>query len=94
MKKLEPKAYSGHVLVCEGKHCGRDGGRDLARALRRDLRQRGVRCRVSRTACLGQCKRSCVVAYEGPKGRWWGEATPDDAGRLGKKIAKRLRKAS
>lgn len=94
MKKLKPKPYEGHALVCTGKHCGKKGGADLAKALRRELRTCQVPCRVTRTTCLGQCKACCVVAFEGPKGRWWGKAGPDDAEKIARKIAKRLKKAA
>ena len=45
---------------------------------------------MSRTACQDLCKHACVIGYEGPRGRWWGRAGPDDAETLAKKIAKRL----
>ena len=90
MKKLKPKPYDGHLLVCNGKHCCKRGGSELAKSLRRELRRRNVPCRVSRTQCLGQCKLSCVVAFEGPGARWWGNAAPDDAGTIAKKVAKKI----
>lgn len=94
MKKLSPKPYDGHALVCRGKDCEKRGGGELAKSLRRELRKRGSPCRVTRTHCLGQCKRGCVVAFEGPKARWWGEASSDDAAEIAKKIDKRLRTAA
>jgi len=90
MKKLQPKPYRAHVFVCDGKDCARRGARELAKELRHELHAREAGCRVSRTACLGQCSQRCVVGFEGPGGRWWGGARPDDAPKLAKKIAKRL----
>ena len=89
MKKLDPTPYDVHVFVCDGKDCAKAGAKDLAKGLRRSLRGRGVPHRVSRTACQDLCKHACVVGYEGPRGRWWGRAGPDDADKLAKKIAKR-----
>ncbi len=94
MKKLDPKPYRGHVFVCEGKDCAKHGARDLSKALRHELRARDADCRISRTACLGQCAKRCVVGFEGPGGRWWGGARPGDAPKLAKKIAKRLTRGS
>jgi NADH:ubiquinone oxidoreductase subunit E len=90
VKKLEPKPYDVHVFVCEGKDCAKAGAKDLAKGVRKALRDEGVAARVSRTTCQDMCKHACVVGYEGPCGRWWGRAGPDDADKLAKKIAKRL----
>jgi NADH:ubiquinone oxidoreductase subunit E len=89
VKKLEPKPYDVHVLVCEGKDCAKAGAKDLAKGVRKALHAEGVAVRVSRTACQDLCKHACVVGYEGPRGRWWGRAGPDDAGKLARKIATR-----
>lgn len=92
MKRLEPRPYRSHVFICRGKSCLREGGDEVAGAFRAELRRLGARdVRVSRSFCLGQCSRSCVVAAEGPKkARWWGEVSPKDARKLARKLVKRL----
>lgn len=95
MKRLEPKAYRLHVLICKGKDCTRQGADDVAKSFRRVLKQQGAKeVRLTRTYCLGQCKHACVIAAEGPKAkrRWWGSVTPDDAVKLAKKLLKKLDK--
>ncbi|CAN5494450.1 hypothetical protein BH24DEI1_BH24DEI1_01050 [soil metagenome] len=93
MKKLEPRSYRVHVLICRGKSCREEGSEEVARALRGEVRRLGAHdIRISRSFCLGQCSRSCVVAAEGPKGaRWWGEVSPKAARKLAAKLAKRAK---
>lgn len=92
MKKLTPKPYDAHVLVCHGSKCSKNGAAKVKAGLQKTLKASGHAVRVSRTTCQGFCKYGCVVALEGKKTKpkWWGEISPEDSDALSRKIAKRL----
>lgn len=92
MKKLKPKPYDAHVLVCHGSKCSKRGAPSVKSSLQKSLKAEGHAVRVSRTTCQGFCKHGCVVALEGKKAKpkWWGEVAPEDTDALRRKIVKRL----
>jgi len=92
MKKLKPKPYDAHVLVCHGSKCSKRGAPKVKAGLQKTLKSEGHVVRVSRTTCQGFCKHGCVVALEGKnvKPKWWGEVAPEETDALSRKIAKRL----
>ncbi len=95
VKKLEPNPYRVHVLICRGQSCLKSGSDAVAKAFRSEVKTLGAKgIRTSRSFCLGQCGKSCVVVAEGPKGkrRWWGKVNPKGARRVAKKLAKGLKK--
>ena len=91
MKKLKPKRYDAHVLVCHGSKCSKQGATKLKADLQRDLKANGCAARVSRTTCQGLCKHGCVVGLEAKKALWWGRVDYEDIPKLSKKIIKQLR---
>ena len=93
MKKLELPLYDAHVLVCRGGKCNKQAGPEVVRSLRRSLRDRGLRTRVSQTSCMGQCKHGCVVVLTGDAPKMWGQVREEDTPKLAKKIDKQLQKA-
>ena len=71
---------SAHVLVCRHKTCLKQGGKRSARALKRALKERGLRDEVmiTKVKCLDQCGRGPVMVVY-PEGAWYGDADEDCA---------------
>jgi (2Fe-2S) ferredoxin len=64
--------YDAHVLVCKGGDCKKRGSKDVRKALKAELRERGrLRdVRIDSVECLGLCKHGPnVVVY--PGGTWY-----------------------
>ncbi len=75
--------YESHVLVCAGGDCKKRGARDTRKALKEELRSRGIlgEARIDTVDCLGLCKHGPnVVVYDGdrPKGTWYLGLREDD----------------
>jgi (2Fe-2S) ferredoxin len=72
--ELEAKVrdYDAHVLFCGGGDCKKRGSKDVRRALKNELRGRGMigDVRVDSVDCLGLCKHGPnAVVY--PGGTWY-----------------------
>ena len=66
------REYDAHVLVCGGGDCKKRGSKDLRKALKSELRERGMvgEVRVDSVDCLGLCKHGPnAVVY--PDGVWY-----------------------
>jgi (2Fe-2S) ferredoxin len=66
------RGYDAHVLVCKGGDCKKRGSKDVRRALKGELRERGMvgDVRIDSVDCLGLCKHGPnVVVY--PDGTWY-----------------------
>jgi (2Fe-2S) ferredoxin len=64
--------HDAHVLVCSGGDCKKRGSKDVRRALKEELRERGMAgdVRVDSVDCLGFCKQGPnAVVY--PGGTWY-----------------------
>ncbi len=64
--------YDAHVLVCKGGDCKGRGSKTVRRALKDELRARGMNrdVRVDSVGCLGLCKHGPnLVVY--PGGTWY-----------------------
>ncbi len=65
--------YRHHVFVCtDGKHCARDGADDVHSALKRGVKEAGLKheIRVNRAGCMNQCGHGpMVVVY--PDDVWY-----------------------
>jgi (2Fe-2S) ferredoxin len=64
--------HDAHVLVCGGGDCKKRGSKDVRRALKEELRERGMvgDVRVDSVGCLGLCKHGPnAVVY--PGGTWY-----------------------
>jgi (2Fe-2S) ferredoxin len=64
--------YDAHVLVCRGGDCKKRSSRDIRKALKDELRERGMvgDVRVDSVDCLGLCKHGPnAVVY--PGGTWY-----------------------
>jgi (2Fe-2S) ferredoxin len=64
--------YDAHVLVCGGSDCKKRGSKDIRKALKSELRGRGMvgDVRVDSVDCLGLCKHGPnAVVY--PGGVWY-----------------------
>ena len=72
-----------HVLVCDGKSCGPQGGAAVREALKTELRARDVRklYRDGQCTCLGLC-RDGVNAVIWPEGLYLAGLTVSDIPRL------------
>ncbi len=66
------REYDAHVLVCGGGDCKKRGSKDVRKALKSELRERGMLgdVRVDSVDCLGLCKHGPnAVVY--PDGTWY-----------------------
>ncbi len=66
------RGYDAHVLVCRGGDCKKRGSRDVRKALKEELRERGLAgdVRVDSVDCFGLCKHGPnAVVY--PSGTWY-----------------------
>jgi (2Fe-2S) ferredoxin len=64
--------YDAHVLFCGGGDCKKRGSKDVRKALKYELRERGMigAVRVDSVGCLGLCKHGPnAVVY--PGGTWY-----------------------
>ena len=64
--------YDAHVLICSGGECKKRGSKDVRKALKGELRERGMAgdVRVDSVDCLGLCKHGPnLVVY--PGGTWY-----------------------
>jgi (2Fe-2S) ferredoxin len=64
--------HDAHVLVCGGEDCKKRGSKDVRRALKEELRERGMvgDVRLDSIDCLGFCKHGPnAVVY--PGGTWY-----------------------
>ncbi len=68
----EVREYDAHVLVCGSGDCKKRGSKDVRRALKNELRERGMLrdVRIDTVDCLGLCKHGPnAVVY--PDGTWY-----------------------
>jgi len=66
------REYDAHVLVCGSGDCKKRGSRDVRKALKNELRERGMLgdVRIDSVDCLGLCKHGPnAVVY--PDGTWY-----------------------
>jgi (2Fe-2S) ferredoxin len=66
------RAYDAHVLVCGGGDCKKRGSKAIRKALKEELRGRGMigDVRIDSVDCLGFCKHGPnAVVY--PDGIWY-----------------------
>jgi (2Fe-2S) ferredoxin len=71
--------HDAHVLVCGGVDCKKRGSKDVRKALKEELRERGMvgDVRVDSVGCLGLCKHGPnAVVY--PRGTWYLGLTRSD----------------
>ena len=92
MQKIDPKPRDVHAFVCHGSRCTGRGAPPVRRELARALARLGLKAKVSRTSCQGRCKEGCVVFVERPRPGLWGAVRVEDAERLARKLAKRVRR--
>ena len=66
------REYDAHVLVCGSGDCKKRGSKDVRKALKNELRERGMLgdVRIDSVDCLGHCKHGPnAVVY--PEGTWY-----------------------
>lgn len=74
--KAKVRDHESHVLFCSGGDCKKRGGKDVRKALKGELREKGMlgEVRVDDVKCLGLCKHGPnAVVYDGtnPKSTWY-----------------------
>jgi (2Fe-2S) ferredoxin len=75
----EVRDYDAHVLFCGGGDCKKRGSKEVRKALKAELRERGMvgDVRIDSTGCLGLCKHGPnAVVY--PGGTWYLGLTEGD----------------
>jgi (2Fe-2S) ferredoxin len=67
------RKIKAHVLVCQHKTCLKQGGKASTKALKRALKEHGLRdeVMVTKVKCLDQCGRGPVMVVY-PQGVWYG----------------------
>ena len=73
------REHEAHVLVCGGGDCKKRGSKEVRKALKAELRERGMvgDVRIDSTGCLGLCKHGPnAVVY--PGGTWYLGLTEGD----------------
>lgn len=69
------RGYDSHVFVCEGGDCKKRGSKGVRKALKGELRERGMGrdVRVDDVGCLGLCKHgpNVIVYHEAKPGGTW-----------------------
>lgn len=75
------------VFVCQGKGCQDKGSRDIGRAFKKAVANRGLgkKSRVLRVMCVGRCKDAPIAIIDR---RWFPQLTRK---RVKKIVKKRLR---
>jgi (2Fe-2S) ferredoxin len=83
LRRPKPNAkvrdHDAHVLVCGGGDCKKRGSKEFRKALKKELRDKGMLgdVRVDSTGCLGLCKHGPnAVVY--PGGTWYVGLTQRD----------------
>jgi (2Fe-2S) ferredoxin len=81
------RAHEAHVLVCKGGDCKKKGSKETQKAIKAELRERGMHrdVRMDSVDCLGMCKQGPnVIVYHGakPGGTWYLGLKPGDAPRV------------
>lgn len=87
LKEAQVRDYDSHVLFCCGGDCKKRGSKDVRRALKGELRERGMlgEVRVDDVKCLGLCKHGPnVIVHDGsnPGGTWYLGLTEGDVPEL------------
>lgn len=72
--------YRHHVFVCEGKHCVRDGAKEVYSTLKKRVKQAGLRqtVRVNMAGCMHQCGHGPIVVVY-PHDVWYAGVDEDGA---------------
>ena len=79
LPQAKVRDYEAHVFVCKGGDCKKRGSKETRKALKEELRERGMNrdVRVDSVECLGLCKHGPnVVVY--PPGSWYLGLEPED----------------
>jgi (2Fe-2S) ferredoxin len=69
---VKVRDYDAHVLICKGGDCKKRGSKDIRKALKDELRERGIarNVRVDSVDCLGLCKHGPnIIVY--PTRTWY-----------------------
>jgi sirohydrochlorin cobaltochelatase len=77
------RKISAHVLVCRHKTCLKQGGKASSKALKRAVKEHGLRERVmiTKVKCLNQCGRGPVMVVY-PEGVWYGNVDEEAARKI------------
>lgn len=62
-----------HILICNGATCLRNGGDQVAKTIREEIKKHNIEKQIhtTLTRCNGQCKNGPIV-IEYPQGNWYG----------------------
>ena len=76
-----------HVLICNGKTCVRNGGEQVADAIRDEIKRSDCTRSIhtTKTLCNGQCKNGAITILY-PDGIWYKEMDEDSGRKLIKEI--------
>ena len=73
--------YTRHVFVCtDGKHCARDGADGVYAALKRGVKEAGLKgvVRVNQAGCMNQCGHGPIVVVY-PEDVWYADVNATGA---------------
>ncbi|PTM58617.1 (2Fe-2S) ferredoxin domain-containing protein [Desmospora activa] len=73
---MELEDVRKHVLICNGSTCLKNGGKEVAQAIRAEIKNQAIDdIHTTLTRCNGRCIDACtVITY--PDGIWYKKMTP------------------
>lgn len=86
---MELAGVRKHVLICNGATCLEKGGKEVAQAIRTEIRKRGLNrdIHTTLTRCNGRCIDGCtVITY--PDGTWYKNMTPEQGAEMIRRLLK------
>ncbi|KNH22893.1 hypothetical protein ACS78_10910 [Priestia megaterium] len=80
-----------HVLICNGKSCCKNGGEEVAEAIRDQIKKSGYTkfIHTTKTLCNGQCKNGAITILY-PDGIWYKEMDEESGRKLIEEINEEL----
>jgi (2Fe-2S) ferredoxin len=84
---MELTGVKKHLLICNGATCVKNGGKEVAKSIREEIKRQGLSAEVhtTLTLCNGRCEEgSIVISY--PDGHWYKKMTPESGAELVQKL--------
>lgn len=81
-----------HILICNGKSCCKNGGEEVAEAIRDQIKKSGYTTKfihTTKTLCNGQCKNGAITILY-PDGIWYKEMDEESGRKLIEEIKEEL----
>ncbi|MBG9812779.1 cobalamin biosynthesis protein [Bacillus endophyticus] len=85
---MKMQGVQKHILICSGKTCIKNGGEQVAEAIREEIKEMSLTkfIHTTKTLCNGQCKNGAITILY-PDGIWYKEMNEDSGRKLIKEIS-------